>query len=442
MSVVYEEENPFANDYATNKDINKPSTSKYQKPPPEVHKKDTLPHHTLSKMLFPNFDGTQPKVWITKCNNYFNIYSIPEHLWVQAASMHLEGNAAKWWEAYKLTNPTVSWHTFCTTIQSKFGGDDYRNAINGLLTLRQTGSVEEYTTEFQAIQYDIAMHGGQLDYLFMASTYVNGLKEKIKAMVEPQVPTTVDKAITVAKIQQKIMERSKSKFQKTPPAPKPPPVKQDKPQGTYGTLWRDKQLRDYRKENNLCFRCGEKFKPGHAKVCTKKNKPQLNALVLNDLDKELSEDLLNEMAIEEVLTEDFCQLSLNALAGTDSHDCIKLKSTVKDYVDIGSTHNFISAQFVNLTKLPIVPMQQQQVKLANGQWMATTTQVKNLQWYIQGKTFTTDMIVLDTLPYDAILGYDWMKRNSPMTCDWQAKTMQFVHQGRQVTLQGITDPSP
>lgn len=74
--------------------------------------------------------------------------------------------------------------------------------------------------------------------------------------------------------------------------------------------------------------------------------------------------------------------------------------------------------------------------------MATTTQVKNLQWYIQGKTFTTDMIVLDTLPYDAILGYDWMKRNSPMTCDWQAKTMQFVHQGRQVTLQGITDPSP
>jgi hypothetical protein len=29
-------------------------------------------------------------------------------------------------------------------------------------------------------------------------------------------------------------------------------------------------------------------------------------MVLNDLDKEIDEDLLNEMAIEELLNEDFC----------------------------------------------------------------------------------------------------------------------------------------
>lgn len=62
--------------------------------------------------------------------------------------MHLEGNAAKWWEAYKLTNPTVSWKTFCETVQTKFGSDDYRNTINGLLYLKQTGTLEDYTTEF------------------------------------------------------------------------------------------------------------------------------------------------------------------------------------------------------------------------------------------------------------------------------------------------------
>lgn len=67
---------------------------------------------------------------------------------------------AKWWEAFKLTNPAVSWQEFSTTIQSKFGGDDYSNAIQGLLTLKQTGTMEEYTAEFQAVQYDIAMHGG------------------------------------------------------------------------------------------------------------------------------------------------------------------------------------------------------------------------------------------------------------------------------------------
>jgi len=71
-------------------------------------------------------------------------------------------------------------------------------------------------------------------------------------------------------------------------------------------LWRDKQLRGYRKTNNLCYHRGEKFEPRHVEIYKKRNKPQINALVVNDLDKEISEDLLNEMAIDELLTEDFC----------------------------------------------------------------------------------------------------------------------------------------
>jgi hypothetical protein len=47
------------------------------------------------------------------------------------------------------------------------------------------------------------------------------------------------------------------------------------------------------------------------------------------------------------------------------------------------------------------------------------------------------MIVLDMLPYDAILGYDWLMTFSPMQCDWQAKTMQFQHHGRSVVLKGL-----
>ena len=119
------------------------------------------------------------------------------------------------------------------------------------------------------------------------------------------------------------------------------------------------------------------------------------------------------MAIDELLTEDFCQLSLNAMAGTESKDCIKLKTTVKNktmltLVDTGSSHSFVSSHFVQLTKLQTIPMDKQKVKLANGAWMATATMVPNLTWYIQGHTFTSDMIVLDLLPYDAILGYDWL----------------------------------
>lgn len=142
----------------------------------------------------------------------------------------------------------------------------------------------------------------------------------------------------------------------------------------------------------MCFHCGDKFEPGHLEVCTKKNKPQLHALALNDLDREISEDALNEMAIEDLITEDLCKLSLNALSGAEAMDSIKLKATVKNktmliLVDTGSSHSFISSQFVQLTKLTTSPIKAQKVKMANGQWMTTSTQVKNLTWYIQGHSF-------------------------------------------------------
>ena len=50
------------------------------------------------------------------------------------------------------------------------------------------------------------------------------------------------------------------------------------------------------------------------------------------------------------------------------------------------------------------------------------------------------MIVLDMQPYDAILGFDWLRAHSPMTCDWEHKTLQFQEQGKLIQLQGISAP--
>jgi hypothetical protein len=290
------------------------------------------------------------------------------------------------------------------------------------------------------------MNGSQVDEQFFAPTYINGLKEDIRARVETHTPTTVRQAAIIAKIQQRHVDKNKLKYQKQVAELNPQYQKQDpRPTTTYGNLWQDKQLRDYRKANKLCFSCGEKFEPGHAIVCTKRNKPHVNAMVPNDLDKEIDEDLLNEIAIEELLTKDFCQLSLKALSGTKSNDSIKLKTTVNNktmltLVDTGSSHNFDSAHFVTMAKLPTIPVQPQKVKLANGEWMSTTAKVPNLIWYIQGHTFAIDMIVLDILPYDPIVGYDWLQQNSPMQCNWAHKTLTFSHRRQEVTLKGHQPP--
>jgi hypothetical protein len=330
-------------------------------------------------------------------------------------------------------------------IQEEFGEDDFRTAMNELLDLRQTGTVEEYTTNFQALQYTITMHNAQYDDMFFTPQYVRGLKEDIRGAVEPQRPTTVHKASIIAKIQQGVQERSKAKYQRYGHHQKTnvPPRMENKPALPATSLWRDRQLRDYRKANNLCYSCGEKYVLGHQEVCTKRNRPQANALIVNDLDRELSEEVLNQLAAEDTLNEDFGHLSLNAITSTDHTTCIKLNTKVQDkviliLVDSGSSHSFISSQFVALAKIPTVPVPPRKVKLANGEYIVTNKKVQGLSWYCQGHTLSTDMIVLDMHPYDAILGCDWLQQNSPMQCDWEKKTLEFCVKGRNVKLQGIT----
>lgn len=47
------------------------------------------------------------------------------------------------------------------------------------------------------------------------------------------------------------------------------------------------------------------------------------------------------------------------------------------------------------------------------------------------------MQVLRLGVYAAVLGMDWLKLHSPMTCDWEANSMQFLQAGVPVTLHGI-----
>ena len=86
---------------------------------------------------------------------------------------------------------------FFADVQEQFGSDDYRWAISELLVFKQTSTVEDYTNQFLSLQYDVTMHSCNYDALFFATQYVRGLREDIRAVVEPQVPTTVERAVVI-----------------------------------------------------------------------------------------------------------------------------------------------------------------------------------------------------------------------------------------------------
>jgi hypothetical protein len=104
-SMVSAEEPQFDNIFAAKQYDIKPEHSRRS---PKQQNKESLPHHTLPKMQFPTFDGNNPKIWIDNCINYFTIYKVEGDLKVTAATMHLQENAAKWWQAYKQGNKTPS----------------------------------------------------------------------------------------------------------------------------------------------------------------------------------------------------------------------------------------------------------------------------------------------------------------------------------------------
>ena len=50
------------------------------------------------------------------------------------------------------------------------------------------------------------------------------------------------------------------------------------------------------------------------------------------------------------------------------------------------------------------------------------------------------MRVLDISAFDAILGYDWLKLHSPMTCHWDPPIVEFMHMGQLTQLAGVQSP--
>jgi len=237
-STVDEEDETFDNVFAKYKGTHKPEPSKKRKHPSKFDRKTSLPTQSMSKMQFPKFDGANPKVWRDNCESYFELYRLPEGMWITAAHLHFEGNAAKWYQAYKQTHHFSSWDHFCSVVEEEFGSDDFKSAMNDLLELKQIGTVEEYTTQFHNLQFDITMHNPHYDEMFFTPQYVRGLKDEIRSMVEPQMPTIVQKASILAKIQQKLVDRNKGKSNRIPQHFRPyTPVKIDtKPQAQSSTL--------------------------------------------------------------------------------------------------------------------------------------------------------------------------------------------------------------
>jgi hypothetical protein len=231
----------------------------------------------MPKMDFPKFDGSDARIWVDGCESYFSLYDIPANFKVVSATLHMVGDAAHWLHAYKLAHEWPNWSKFREAVLAEFDRNVYRDRMKELMVLKQRGTVEEYRREFNQLVYQLRLYEPAVSETMLVTRFVMGLKEELKPVVEIQLPNTVSEAAAYAKVQEEILGRQKLSepynsrvpFQRTESRTNSAQV---------GDLWKALQLKEYRRANNLCFGCGEKFVPGH--ICAKSHvvAPTLAAL--------------------------------------------------------------------------------------------------------------------------------------------------------------------
>jgi hypothetical protein len=70
---------------------------------------------------------------------------------------------------FKLRGGLGHWTTFVAGVKEKFGAYDHRKSIEDLIALGQEGSVEDYTREFQIVQFQVSMFNSDFDDMFFTS---------------------------------------------------------------------------------------------------------------------------------------------------------------------------------------------------------------------------------------------------------------------------------
>lgn len=396
---------------------------------------------------FPKFDGNLPNLWLNRCTAYFSLYRVAPHTWVTTASLYVEGHAAHWLQAYRQQYPLATWPDFCQAVIEEFGPDEFESQMHKLLHLRQLGTVAEYRRQFEVYMYQLLSLNSNLCTKFFVTQFVIGLKDELRTAVRIQAPTSITRATVCARIQEEELEANHPRHRPAPagrPPPLPAPVPHRPPvipRAAGDDFGRERQLRDYRRANGLCFKCGDKYTRDHH--C--KQPVQLLTIQVGDFGEMLSDDAVRalELLDEPAAETECCMISAHALTGTDSPSTIRLPVQVGNQVmllllDSGSTHSFINKNFADSIGVSTVPIPAVPVKVANGQYIACDQLVPQFQWQCQGNSFQTDLRVLELGAYDGVLGMDWLSCFSPMNCHWRDNYISFQYKGKQIKLQGIS----
>ncbi|GJZ12283.1 putative mitochondrial protein [Tanacetum coccineum] len=187
-----------------------------------------------------------------------------------------------------------------------------------------------------------------------------------------------------------------------------------------------------KRSNGVCFRCDQKFTPGHR--CAS---PALQVVLV---DKENKDDGVAEMA----------KVSINSLAGWTSNYTMRLRGILGGeeivvLIDCGASYNLISAKLVERLGIMVMDTAPFGSNIANGETVYNQGICKGVIISFPELQVVEDLLHFNTgntRYFDVILGIKWLKTLGDVMVNWQLFTMTFGSETGKITLKGDPDLCP
>ncbi|XP_075101843.1 uncharacterized protein LOC142177270 [Nicotiana tabacum] len=319
-----------------------------------------------------------------------------------------------WYHSLLLSKGVLTWAEFNKELVSRFGVVLDEDVVEEFNKLSQKGTVDEFLGKFEDRKAQMLVRNPQLNESHFLSSFIGALKEEIKFGIKLFKPETL----------KNLPANRTTAFRLSP------------------------EVYEHKKNNRLCYICGEKYAPDHQ--CKRR---QLNCLkgeveAEAQLDEfEITEvpippDLIIEGGVEQEIQE---AIYMNALSGNNQgENTILIGETVKKrhitvIIDSGSTHSFIDEHTVKETGYQASFCPPVRVTVADGNYVMCTTHCKGFIWKMHGRSFQEDLLIIPLGGCDLVLGNNWMKKHNPIKFDHEKKCVTIGRKNNKLVLHGITE---
>jgi hypothetical protein len=73
------------------------------------------------KLHFPQFDGDNPRLWLSRAEDYLELYAADVSMWEKLAMMHFSAAATRWLSSAEKKLKNSSWAKFSKLVLDFFG---------------------------------------------------------------------------------------------------------------------------------------------------------------------------------------------------------------------------------------------------------------------------------------------------------------------------------